>query len=46
MSPRHGSESDQTHGISVELSHLTEHVGLLHAMVRINTRLHPVLACR
>ena len=31
-SPQHGPESNQTHGLSIELSHLAEDVGLLDAL--------------
>ena len=30
--PKPGSESNQTHGLSIDLSHLAEHVGLLDAL--------------
>ena len=31
-SPKHGSESNQSHGLTIELSHLAEDVGLLDAL--------------
>jgi hypothetical protein len=42
-SPTHGFESNQAHRFSIELSHLTEHVGLLHALedqavIEVNVR--------